>query len=147
MKNIKTDFTLLEKIIVAMVMIIAFLGLTQYSAMFEKSRLVIAKMGIDNIRRFGQEYYLKNNSLENLQDNDVGVDNICTSTNFYRYWIRTGQAPGQVDIIATRCTSGGKIPNGIRQYNLYLRCDYGTGQDAWHCNYQDDSSACFGLSP
>ena len=64
MKNIKTDFTLLEKIIVAMVMIIAFLGLTQYSAMFEKSRLVIAKMGIDNIRRFGQEYYLKNNSPE-----------------------------------------------------------------------------------
>jgi len=146
MKNIKTNFTLLEKIIVAMIMIVGFLGLTRYSIMFEKSRLIRAKMAIDDMRQLGQEHYLKNNSMDDLQNNDVGVDNICTSASFYRYWVRPGSDAGQVDFIATRCTSGGKIPNAIRQYNVYLRCDYGTGKDTWHCNYQDDNSSCFGLS-
>jgi Tfp pilus assembly protein PilE len=146
MKNIKINFYLLEKIIVVMIMIVAFLGLTHYSIMFEKSRLVKAKMAIGNMRQLGQEHYLNNNSLEDIGNNDVGVDNTCTSASFYRYWVRLAAAPGQVDFIATRCTSGGKIPNALRQYNVYLRCDFGSGQDTWYCNYPDDNSSCFGLS-
>ena len=78
-----------------------------------------------------------------MQNADVGVDSICASTDFYAYWINNGGT--WVNLVATRCTSGGKTPNASRAYYYYLQFYPGTGQSVWHCHYNDDSSPCFGL--
>jgi len=80
-----------------------------------------------------------------MQNADVGVDYTCASTDFYRYTIGNGGT--YVNLDALRCTSGGKTPNASRAYWYYLRFYPGTGQSDWHCQYTDDSSPCFGLTP
>jgi hypothetical protein len=79
-----------------------------------------------------------------MQDADVGVDYTCASTDFYRYVIGTNTGT-YANLVAQRCTSGGKTPNASRAYNYYLQFYPGTGQSVWHCYYIDDSSPCFGL--
>ena len=80
-----------------------------------------------------------------MQNADVGVDNTCASTDFYRYTM--GEYGTYANLYAVRCTSGGKTPNASRQYVYYLQFYPGTGQSVWHCYYADDSSPCFGLTP
>ena len=77
-----------------------------------------------------------------MQNADVGVDSTCASTDFYAYWINNGGT--WVNLVATRCTSGGKTPNASRAYYYYLSFYPATGQSDWHCHY-DDGSPCFGL--
>ncbi len=140
------NFKSLERILVAFVCILVFLMLAKCTVIFENSRIARAKIRINNMSKLAFAYYQKNNAMETMQNADVWEDDLCTAATFYRYWVRPGQAPGQVDLVATRCSSGGMPPNTTRPYNLYLSCDYGTGQNNWHCSYQDNGSACFGLT-
>jgi len=79
-----------------------------------------------------------------MQYADVGVDNTCASTDFYRYYVNNYTT--YANLVALRCTSGGKTPNASRAYYYYMVYYPGTGQSDWHCHY-DDSSPCFGLTP
>ena len=142
----KRAFTLIELIIViVLVGILAAIGITQYSLMVEKSRTAEAKVRIGAMRTLAYQYYLDNGTLTGMQNADVGVDNTCSSTDFYAYWISNGGT--WVNLAATRCTSGsgGKTPNASRAYYYYLQFYPGTGQSVWHCYYTDDNSPCFGL--
>ena len=96
------------------------------------------------MRKLAYEYYLKNGSLVNMQSPDVGVNNTCASTAFYRYAVENWT--NYANLVAYRCTSGGKTPNASRLYVYYLTYNPGTGQSDWHCLYTDDNSACFGLT-
>jgi len=138
------SFTLVELIIVVIIVgILASLGLTQYSNVVEKSRLAEAKVRIRVMRNFAYEYYLNNGSMSGSTNADMGVDNTCSSTDFYRYGINPSST--WVNLIATRCPTGGKPPNTSRSYLFYLRFYPGTGQSTWCCYYADNQSSCFGL--
>jgi len=78
-----------------------------------------------------------------MQNSDVGVNNTCASTNFYRYYVNNYTT--YANLVAARCTSSGKTPNASRGYYYYMVYYPGTGQSDWHCCYSDDNSPCFGL--
>ena len=145
----KRGFTLIELIIVIIIVgILAAVGISQYSLTVEKGRITEAKVRIGVMRQLAHEYWLNNQDMTNMQYNDVdiGVDNSCSSTGFYRYY------PGSltstaVSLGAARCTSDGKTPNASRGYHYYLRYEPGSGWSQWHCYYDNDGSGCFGLTP
>ena len=139
------SFTLIELIIVIIIVgILAAVGISQYALTVEKSRLAEAKVRIGAMRKLAYEYYLNNGSLTGIQNSDLGADNTCTTTNFYRF---TGafSSSTRMCLAAHRCTGGGKSPDAARQYVFYMVFYPGTDQSFWSCFYSDDSSSCFGL--
>jgi prepilin-type N-terminal cleavage/methylation domain-containing protein len=141
------SFTLLELIIVIVILgILATLGYTQYTLLMEYHRTAEAKVTIGSMRQLATEYYLKNGSLDNIQNSDAGVDNTCTSTNFYRYYL-THVTATSVYLESARCTSAGRAPNATRPYRYYLVYWPGGQGGGWCCQWLDDLSGCFGLPP
>ncbi len=141
----KRAFTLIELIIVIILVgILAAIGISQYSLTVEKARTAEAKVRIGAMRQLAYQYYLENGSLTGMQYADVGVDNTCASTDFYRYLVFNYGT--FASLVAHRCTSGGKTPNASREYRYYLVYYPGTGQSEWHCYYMDVFSPCFGLT-
>ena len=138
------SFTLIELIVVIIIVgILAAVGITQYTKVVEKSRLAEAKIRIGTMRQLGYEYYLINGTTAGITIADVGVDNTCSSTNFYAYY--TGDGGTFVDFHARRCTSGGKTPNGSIGYEFYLRW-VPPSSEVWHCdvNAQPYFGTCAG---
>jgi len=132
------SFTLLELIVVIVILgILATLGFTQYSKVVESSRLAEAKVMIGTMRQLATEYYWKNGSLIGIQYADVGDDDTCTSSNFYRYWIIPQIFGTRVVLGASRCTSGGKIPDASRPYKFFLVFYPASGEGTWHCQYDE----------
>jgi Tfp pilus assembly protein PilE len=137
---------LVELIIVIIIVgILASLGLTQYNEVVEKSRTTEAKVRIGTMRTFVYQYYLENGSLDELTSADVGADNTCHSTDYYRYHVGNESTSTYARLGAARCTSGGKAPNVSKWYYFYLIYYPATGQSNWHCYYADDGSPCFGM--
>jgi Tfp pilus assembly protein PilE len=135
---------LVELIIVIIIVgILASLGLTQYNLMVEKSRTVEAKVRIGTMRDLVYSYYQENGAITGMANADAGVDNTCTSTDWFKYWLYN--ASTYVTLVAIRCTSGGKAPNASRGYTIRVGYWPDSGLMDWHCSYNDDSSACFGL--
>ncbi len=143
----KRGFTLIELIVVIIIVgILAAVGLSQYSLVVEKSRLAEAKIRIGVMRQLAYEYYLNNRYMTGIPNSYVGVDNTCTSTDFYSYSV-SNLGPNIVYLMATRCAEGGKSPNAGRMYYYVLEYVPSTGGAIWHCSYDDDGSSCFGLPP
>jgi prepilin-type N-terminal cleavage/methylation domain-containing protein len=141
-------FTLLELIVVIIIIgVLATLGYTQYTTIVEKGRVAEAIARIGFMRKLTYEYYIKNGSLIGIQNSNVEVDNTCSSSFFYRYYVGGQPLAGYVALEAARCTTGGKSPNASREYVYYLQFFPDTGQQSWHCAYQDDYTSCFGLPP
>ncbi|MDD5155787.1 MAG: type II secretion system protein [Candidatus Omnitrophica bacterium] len=137
-------FTLLELIVVIVILgILATLGFTQYSTVVESTRLAEAKTRIGNMRQLATEYYWKNGSMDGLLDEDLGVNNTCTSSHYFKY--RQSHLSNMVSLNATRCTTAGKTPHATREYLYYFAYYPGAGASGWHCYYTDDNSPCFGL--
>ena len=140
----KQGFTLIEIIIVIIIVgILAAVGITQYSNMVEQGRIAEAKVRLGTMRQLAAQYYLEKGTDSGLQNTDLGVDNTCSSSSFYSYRVA---APGYAywDLVATRCTSGGKTPNTSRQYKFGMRYWPATGaMDPWAC-YYSDGTMCFG---
>jgi len=145
-KFLPTAFTLVELIIVIIIVgILAAVGINQYSLTVEKGRTAEAKIGIGTMRQLAYEYYLNNGTVTGMTNDDVGVDNTCVSTNFYRYQVAPASA-SSVFLIAHRCTSGGKIPNASTWSFLYVEYFPASGECNWYCKVMDGtSSGCFGL--
>jgi prepilin-type N-terminal cleavage/methylation domain-containing protein len=142
----KNGFTLVELIIVVIIVgILASLGLTQYSSVVEKSRLAEAKVRVGVMRQLAYEYYLNNGGVSGIQQADVGVNNSCTTSDFFRYNV-WNDGSAWYDLQAYRCTSSGKSPNASQQYLFGVYFNPITGATTWHCRY-DDGSSCFGLPP
>jgi prepilin-type N-terminal cleavage/methylation domain-containing protein len=144
LKKVKS-FTLVELIIVVIIVgILASLGLTQYSQIVEKSRLAEAKVRIGVMRNLAYEYYLNGGDMSTMTNVDVGEGGSCTTANFYRYWISSWNST-EVNLVADRCTSGGKAPDTSRRYLFFLEFYPSTGSSRWHCYYTDNTSPCFGF--
>jgi prepilin-type N-terminal cleavage/methylation domain-containing protein len=144
LSNNKRAFTLVELIIViAIVGILASLGLTQYGKLVEKFRTTEAKVRIETMRNLVYSYYLENGSITSLQPADVGAVGTCSDTDYYTYYFWLDD--DHVGLVASRCGSGGKTPNASRTYYLTLLYYPGTGQSTWYCNYTGGMTPCFGL--
>ncbi len=145
-KSWSRSFTLIELIVVIIIVgILAAVGISQYSLTVEKSRLAEAKVRIGAMRQLVYEYYLNNGTKANITDSDVGVNNICSSSDFYRYTTTYGGGALYLNLSAYRCTINGKTPDASREYLYFLRFYPATGGTSWYCHYTDDSSPCFGL--
>ncbi len=144
-KNIVSEkehgFTLIELIVVIIIVgILAAIGISQYSNLVEKSRLAEAKIRIGAMRQLAYEYYMENQDMTNIRYADVGVDYTCSASSFYKYWVNSTST--FVNLIAERCTDGGKAPYGTRPYRYALMFYPSTGQGNWSCVYLDDVSPC-----
>jgi len=151
-KNIVSEkehgFTLIELIVVIIIVgILAAVGISQYSATVEKSRLAEAKVRIGAMRQLVYEYYLNNGSVTAITNSDVGADGGCHPTDYYSYSLPGWGSGAQFrSLLARRCATGGKTPNTTRTYDFVMVYYPGTGQSTWYCYYSDDSSPCFGYS-
>jgi prepilin-type N-terminal cleavage/methylation domain-containing protein len=135
-------FTLVEiMVVIVIVGILTSRAFTQYTAMVEKSRIADARMRISLMRQLALQFWIKSgSSLTGIVDDDVGVDNTCSSLP-YAYWIQSYSSPeGWINLAARRC-------NVTRMYYYYLRYYLDTGVTEWHCCYADDLSSCYGLPP
>lgn len=135
----KRGFTLIELIVVIIIVgILAALGVSQYSLTVEKSRVAEAKVRVGAMSKLAYEYYLNNGTFVGIADADVGVDNTCSSTDFYRF---SSGWPGAsaVYLGAYRCTTAqGKPPRGPN-YALLWGLD-STGR-LWQYAYYNSDSA------
>jgi len=115
--KLKHGFTLIELIVVIIIVgILAAMGISQYSLTVEKSRLAEAKIRIGAMRQLAYDYYLNNGTFVGIANPDVGVDNTCYSTDYYRYTVASSAA-AVMYMRATRCSGQGKAPAGPN-YNL-----------------------------
>ncbi len=142
----KRGFTLIEIIIVIIIIgILAAVGISQYSDTVEKSRLAEAKARIGTMRQLVYQYYLEHGSLTGLTDADLGVDNSCHPTDFYRYRIG-GLTASYATLNAKRFIYCGKAPYAKREYLFYMQYYPQSGSSTWYCGYLDDFSPCFGYT-
>ena len=139
------SFTLIELIVVIIIVgILAAMGISQYSLMVEKARTAEAKVRLGVMRQLAYEYYLNNGSVTGMGSDDLGVDNTCHSTDFYRYRVNAYSATN-VNLYADRCTGGGKTPNATREYLLWMTFVPSTGASPLCCWWSDNYGHCFGL--
>jgi len=124
--------------------ILAAVGISQYSATVEKSRLAEAKVRIGVMRQLAYQYWLEKGDMTNITNADVGVDGSCSTGSFYSYDITVGSSVW-VGLNARRCTSGGKAPNISTRYSFYYWFfPDNSHAGGWGCQY-DDTTSCFGL--
>jgi len=111
-KSLSRSFTLIELIVVIIIVgILAAVGLTQYSTIVEKGRFAEARVRIGAISKLAYEYYLNNGTFVGISIDDLGIDNTCHPTDYYRY--NSGSGTDSVILLyAYRCTTGGKSPPG-----------------------------------
>ncbi len=135
----KKGFTLLELVVVIVILgVLATLGFTQYGRMVERARGAEAKAILGDIRKLSVAYRLQNSSVTGMVIGDVNIgsatDQIpsaCASTHYFTYAIGTPADPS-VTITATRCTTGGKAPQGaVAASTLILTTNLTVGTDAW----------------
>ena len=109
----KRGFTLIEIIIVIIIVgILAAVGITQYSTIVERGRFAEARVRIGVMSKLAYQYYLNNGTYTGITNAEVGVDNACHSTDYYRYNCENWVSASVVYLGAYRCTSGGKSPQG-----------------------------------
>ena len=105
----RKGFTLVELIIVIIIVgIMAPVALTQYNKVVEKSRGAEARMILGNLRsseianNYDAGAYISVTSL------GIGApDSTCATTHYFSYACTTAGT-----CTATRCTAGGRTPNG-----------------------------------
>jgi len=141
-KSFSVAFTLIELIVVIIIVgILAAVGINQYSTMVEKGRMAEAKARIGTIRNLAYQYYLEKGTNLNITNADGGVDNLCKSTDFFRY--RVWPWSTLFYICASRCTSGGKTPNASSAYAVAMSFTPGTGQTGWWTASSGDAATCY----
>lgn len=132
--QINKGFTLLELIIVIIIIgILATVGFSTYTTQVESSRAAEARAQMGSMRKLAYEYYLKNGSMDDIEDSDVEVDNTCRTTAYFRYQLGN-TASNCVNLRADRCTSGGKFPNASSSYSFGLSYFPGTSLSKWYAN-------------
>lgn len=111
----KRGFTLLELVIVIIIIgVLATLGFTQYTKVVEKGRTAEAKTILGQLRTAEVVYYQENGAYTATMANlVVDAPTACTTTHYFRY-----ACAASGTCTATRCTAGGKTPNGALAYTI-----------------------------
>ena len=142
-KNIVSEkehgFTLVELIIVIIIVgILAAMGITQYSKLVEKSRRAEARIILGQMLKLATAYQLENGVIGGVTNGDLNLgtsaDQIptsCRSTHYFKYGWWIGYPEPYIGLNATRCTSGGKSPQGSEAYSLWWNVQVGTGITSW----------------
>jgi prepilin-type N-terminal cleavage/methylation domain-containing protein len=112
-------FTLIELLIVVTIVgIMATIAIGQYSHVFEKSRADEAKQGLWEVRvalgqyRMDHRDPLADYSALNMNDSEFPKN--CRPERYFKY------SANDTHAIATRCTAGGKPPQGNTAYTISL---------------------------
>ena len=138
-KALSRSFTLIELIVVIIIVgILAALGISQYSKMVEKSRRAEAKMILGQMLRLATAYRLENGVITGVANGDLNLgtsaDQIptsCRSTNYFSYGFYLGFPDPYIGLFATRCTSGGKSPQGSEAAGYWWNVQLDTGIIWW----------------
>jgi len=133
----KKGFTLLELVVVIIILgVLATLGFTQYGRMVERARGAEARAILGDVRKLAAAYRLENGTITGMVAANVNIGTAtdqmpssCTGTHYFSYG--TSASDPTVTITATRCTSGGKTPQGILAQTLTLASNLTTGVDTW----------------
>jgi prepilin-type N-terminal cleavage/methylation domain-containing protein len=137
--NMKKGFTLLELLIVIIIVgVMATLGLTQYTAVVERSRGAEARQILGQLRSVCAALYMDGNNVSMCSAGNLGLGTgsglipsaTCNQSHFFRYTAAT-TPPDQVAFVAVRCSANGKNPQKAGDLNLTLDVDYGTGVANW----------------
>ncbi len=144
-KILVRGFTLLELVVVVIILgILATLGLTQYGRMVERARGAEARQILGHVRDLAAGFWIMAGAFNTFDPENANIgsaqDQIpdeCRSSHYFYYYINPPLLcgmPGRfncLDLIATRCISGGKAPQGSVEGTLILRINAKTGDDTW----------------
>jgi prepilin-type N-terminal cleavage/methylation domain-containing protein len=137
--DMNRGFTLLEIIIVIVIIgVLAALGFMQYGRVIDRSRGAEARAICGDIRKFASAYRMQHGTVAAMAPADVNIgpnaDDLpgptagdCRQTHYF--WYDIAAADPQVTITATRCTAGGKTPDGAAARTLVLTVDFSNGVD------------------
>lgn len=133
----KSGFTLLELMIVVIIIgVLATLGVLQYQGAIEKSRGAEAKQVLGQLRSMCAAIYMGEGSATNCTGTNLRIGTVsgwipsaCTTTHYFSYAVAPGAS--SLTSTATRCTSGGKSPDGSSAGTLTLDSNFSTGADTW----------------
>ena len=143
----RKGFTLLELVVVIIILgILATLGIGQYLTMVERSRGAEARNILGQVRSAAAAHYLEYGTLTAVApapafDNTragigttalgmIPTAGACASTHFFAYTVVPSSASA-FGATATRCTAGGKTPQGPSGLTLVLTTNLQTGSDTW----------------
>lgn len=139
----RKGFTLLELIIVIIIIgILATMGFIQYSATVEKARGAEARATIGALRTQAMAKGYQFGTTTTLTIGTGGGDSVinvgmvagtCTGAGFFSYGVDSACTGNTCTFTATRCTSGGKSPDGPAAYTLTLA--HTTSSDGWTSTY------------
>jgi prepilin-type N-terminal cleavage/methylation domain-containing protein len=139
--SMRRGFTLLELLIVIIIVgVMATLGLTQYTAVVERSRGAEARQILGQLRSLCAALYMDGSNVSMCNNTTLGLgngsegtipsNNSCQPSHFFLY-SRTLTEPHEVVFLAERCTSGGKTPNRPSNANITLTANYSSGNATW----------------
>jgi Tfp pilus assembly protein PilE len=100
--------------------VLSIVGLGQFAFIIEKSRTAEAKMNLGQIRKAQFAYFMEHFTYtSNSADLAVVYPETCMPSHWYSFGLIAANA---VDFTAeaTRCTSGGKSPQGSNAYQIIL---------------------------
>lgn len=114
-------FTLMElTVTLVIISVLSLIGLAQFGAFIEKSRTAEAKMNLGQIRRAQFAYFMEHFTYtSNSADLAIVYPETCMSSHWYSFALTAANAV-DFTIEATRCTSGGKPPQGSNAYQITL---------------------------
>ena len=109
----KRGFTLIELIVVIIIVgILASVGMTQYTKVVEKGRAAEARLILGSLRTAEIAENVENGAYTTVAGLGVAAPTSCTTTHYFSY--SCASATGTCT--ATRCTTGGKTPQGASAY-------------------------------
>ncbi|HTY45180.1 MAG TPA: type II secretion system protein [Patescibacteria group bacterium] len=114
-------FTLMELTVTLIIIsVLSLIGMAQFGAIVEKSRTAEAKMNLGQIRRAQFAYFMEHFTYTgNSADLAIVYPETCMPSHWYSFALTAANAV-DFTIEATRCTSGGKPPQGRDAYQINL---------------------------
>ncbi len=114
-------FTLMELTVTLIIIsVLSIVGLGQFAFIIEKSRTAEAKMNLGQIRRAQFAYFMEHFTYtSNSADLAIVYPETCMASHWYSFALVAANAV-DFTIGATRCTSGGKPPQGRDAYQVNL---------------------------
>jgi general secretion pathway protein G len=112
-------FTLTELLIVVMIVgILATVSIVHYGSLYERARADEAKQGLWEVRVAWGQYSMDHRNppagMSNLSLSQVEFPLNCRPERYFTYSLNS------THVKATRCTSGGKPPQGTKPYTITL---------------------------
>ena len=109
----RKGFTLIELIVVIIIVgILASVGMTQYTKVVEKGRAAEARLILGSLRTAEVANQIETGNYDTVANLGVAAPTACATTHYFSY----SCAAATGTCTATRCTAGGKTPDGSVAY-------------------------------